>query len=67
MKILHFIIGKGNKQRSNGVNQVIGGICKYSIKNGIEIRVIGYASNAIEQGEIENQDGFKVSVFFIYK
>ena len=63
MKILHFIIGKGNKQRSNGVNQVISGICKYSIKNGINIRVIGYASNAKEQGEIEYQDGFKVSVF----
>jgi len=63
MKILHFIIGKGNKQRSNGVNQVIGGICKYSIKNEINIRVIGYASNAKEQGEIEYQDGFKVTVF----
>ena len=23
MRILHFIIGKGNKHRSNGVNQVI--------------------------------------------
>ena len=63
MRILHFIIGKGNKQRSNGVNQVISGICKYSIKNGINVRVIGYASNAKEQGEIEYQDGFKVTVF----
>lgn len=63
MKILHFIIGKGNKQRSNGVNQVISGICKYSIKHGIEVRVIGYASNAKEQGEVEYQDGFEVSVF----
>ena len=34
MRILHFIIGKGNKHRSNGVNQVISGICKYSIKHG---------------------------------
>lgn len=63
MRILHFIIGKGNKHRSNGVNQVISGICKYSIKHGINVRVIGYASNAKEQGEIEYQDGFKVTVF----
>ena len=42
---------------------MISGICKYSIINGINVRVIGYASNAKEQGEIEYQDGFKVSVF----
>ena len=63
MKILQFIIGKGNKNRPNGVNQVISGHCKYLLKNGIDLKVLGYASNAKVQGETENQDGFEVKVF----
>ena len=63
MKIFHFIIGKANKNRPNGVNQVIAGLCKYSSKNGQDIKVIGLASNAINQGEIEKRDSFEVSVY----
>ena len=60
MKIFHFIIGKANKNRSNGVNQVIAGLCKYSSLNGQSIRVVGLASNAVTEGEIVQRDGFQV-------
>ncbi|MDB4069206.1 glycosyltransferase [Pseudomonadales bacterium] len=63
MKILHFIIGKGNKNRPNGVNQVIAGLCKYSSLNGQSIRVIGLASNADIEGEVIQRDGFQVEVY----
>ena len=63
MKIFHFIIGKANKNRSNGVNQVIAGLCKYSSLNGQSIRVIGLASNAVTEGEIVQRDGFQVEVY----
>ena len=63
MKIFHFILGKANKNRPNGVNQVIAGICKYSSLNGENIKVIGLASNAKFEGEIEERDGFDVIVF----
>jgi glycosyltransferase involved in cell wall biosynthesis len=63
MRILHFILGKANKDRSNGVNQVIAGLCKYSAMNGQSIKVIGLASNAEIEGEIVQQDGFEVEVY----
>lgn len=63
MKIFHFIIGKGNKNRPNGVNQVIAGLCKYSSLNGQSIRVIGLASNAVTEGEMIQRDGFQVEVY----
>jgi glycosyltransferase involved in cell wall biosynthesis len=63
MKVLHFIMGKGNKNRPNGVNQVIAGLCKYSSINGTEIRVIGLASNADLEGEIITRDNFEVIVY----
>jgi len=63
MNIFHFIIGKANKNRSNGVNQVIAGLCKYSSLNGQSLRVIGLASNAVTEGEIVQRDGFQVEVY----
>ena len=63
MKIFHFIIGKANKDRPNGVNQVIAGLCKYSSLNGEDIRVIGLASNAKTEGEIISRDQFDVIVY----
>lgn len=63
MKIFQFIIGKANKNRPNGVNQVIAGLCKYLSKNKQDIKVVGLASNAINEGEIVKRDLFKVSVY----
>lgn len=63
MKIFHFIIGKANKNRPNGVIQVIARLCKYSSLNGQSIRVIGLASNAVTEGEIVQRDGFQVEVY----
>ena len=63
MKVLHFILGKANKDRPNGVNQVIAGICKYSSINGAKIKVIGLASNASNEGEIISRDKFDVIVY----
>lgn len=63
MRIFHFILGKANKDRPNGVNQVIAGLCKYQSKNGEDVKVIGLASNASKEGEIEERDSFKVNVY----
>ena len=63
MKVLHFILGKANKNRPNGVNQVVAGLCKYSSLNGEHIKVIGLASNAKIEGEIEPRDRFDVIVY----
>lgn len=63
MKVLHFILGKANKDRPNGVNQVIAGLCKYSSINGAKIKVIGLASNASKEGEIISRDKFDVIVY----
>lgn len=67
MKIFHFILGKANKERANGVNQVIAGLCKYLSLNGISVKVIGYASNSNYEGEIVNRDNFDVKVFSLYR
>lgn len=51
MKILYFIMGKANKERANGVNQVIHGMVKYLVRLGVDVTVIGKASNVKAQGE----------------
>ncbi|MBK6006671.1 glycosyltransferase family 4 protein [Ramlibacter ginsenosidimutans] len=63
MKVFHFILGKANKDRANGVNQVIAGLAKYSARNGAEVRVIGKAESADAEGEIVHRDGFDVRVY----
>jgi glycosyltransferase involved in cell wall biosynthesis len=63
MKILHFVLGKANKNRANGVNQVVAGIAKYCIRNGADVRVIGMASSVEEQGSLIFRDGFVVEAY----
>lgn len=63
MKILHFILGKANKNRANGVNQVIAGLAKYSTRLGAEIRVIGKAESVSHEGESIPRDGFAVEAY----
>lgn len=63
MKILHFIMGKANKDRANGVNQVIYGMVKYLVRLGVDITVVGKASNAKIQGETVTYPDFSVVVY----
>lgn len=63
MNILHFILGKANKDRANGVNHVIHGLAKYTKRNGCDIKVLGLAESAEGQGEIVYRDGFDVKIY----
>lgn len=63
MKAFVFILGKANKSRANGVNQVIAGLCKYMNAHGVELRVIGLASNVTCEGESIQRDGFCVEAY----
>lgn len=63
MRVLHFILGKANKDRPNGVNQVIAGLGKYCTRHGAEVRVIGKAESVTREGELIVRDGFKVQAF----
>lgn len=63
MRVFHFILGKANKDRPNGVNQVIAGLAKYSARHGAEVRVIGKAGSVTTEGELIARDGFSVQAF----
>lgn len=63
MKILHVILGKADKNRANGVNQVIAGLAKYSAKHGVSVSVVGKAQTASCEGEVIARDGFAVTVY----
>lgn len=63
MKILHFILGKANPERANGVNHVIHGLCKYSSLAGHDIYVIGLSKGMRNNYELVERDNFKVSVY----
>lgn len=63
LQIFHFILGKADKNRANGVNQVIAGLAKYSALHGAEVRVIGKAETVGFEGEIIDRDGFEVQAF----
>ncbi|KJS28788.1 MAG: hypothetical protein VR64_22875 [Desulfatitalea sp. BRH_c12] len=63
MRVLHFILGKANKDRANGVNQVVCGLAKYCARNGAEVRVIGIAEFVNREGEIIDRDGFGVEAY----
>ncbi len=63
MRVLHFILGKANKDRANGVNQVISGLAKYSVRHGAEVRVIGKAQTVESEGERILRDGFEVEAY----
>ena len=63
MKILHFILGKANPERANGVNQVIHGLAKYQSLAGHEVHVIGISSSMNNSYEKVNRDKFEVECF----
>jgi glycosyltransferase involved in cell wall biosynthesis len=63
MRVLHFILGKANKDRANGVNQVIAGLAKYSVRHGAEVRVIGKAESVERESERIARDGFEVEAY----
>lgn len=63
MKVLHFILGKANKDRANGVNQVIAGLAKYCALQGADVRIIGKAESVAHQGERIQRDGFTVEAY----
>jgi glycosyltransferase involved in cell wall biosynthesis len=63
MKILHFVLGKASKERANGVNQVVAGLAKYSIRAGAQVRVVGKTHSVPAVGETIARDGFHAEVF----
>lgn len=63
MRVLHIILGKADKNRANGVNQVIAGLAKYSARNGATISILGKAQTAAQEGEVIQRDGFEVKVY----
>lgn len=63
MKILHFILGKANPNRANGVNHVIHGLCKYSALAGHDVRVIGVSTGMKKDYEFVDRDKFQVNVY----
>ncbi len=66
MKILHFILGKANKSRANGVNQVVAGLAKYCASRGVSTRVIGKAESVEREGEVISRDGFSVEAYSVW-
>lgn len=63
MKIVHFILGRASQNTSNGVNKVIAGLAKYSIKNGHETHVVGLSSSQKENYVLVKRGGFEVESF----
>jgi glycosyltransferase involved in cell wall biosynthesis len=63
LRVLHVILGKANKNRANGVNQVIAGLAKYTAKNGVSTSVLGRAETVSCEGEVIARDGFSVTAF----
>lgn len=63
MKILHFILGKANPDRSNGVNQVIYGLVKYLTLLGHEVHVVGISKSMTTEFEIAQREYFEVEAF----
>ena len=63
MKILHFILGKADKNRPNGVNQVIAGLAKYLVKEGVDLSILGKAGSVEREGAIIDRDGFVVEAY----
>lgn len=63
MKILHFILGKANPDRANGVNQVIHGLAKYQSKAGHEVHVVGISGSMATPYEKVQREEFEVECF----
>lgn len=63
LSVLHVIQGKADKNRANGVNQVIAGLAKYTAKHGVSVAVLGKAQTVSHEGEVIARDGFEVTAF----
>ena len=63
MNILHFILGKANPDRANGVNQVIYGMAKYQSRAGHTVHVVGISKPMKMPYEIVDRGYFKVECF----
>lgn len=63
MRVFHFILGKANKDRANGVNQVIAGLAKYSARHGAEVRIVGLTATVDFEGQLFHRDGFDVFAY----
>ncbi len=63
MKILHFILGKANPNRANGVNQVIYGLAKYQSLQGHQVYVVGISKSMSTPFEEVDRGYFKVEAF----
>ena len=59
MKIVHFIMGKANPNRSNGVNQVIYAFAKYQSLMGNEVVVVGISKSMYIDYEKVDRDYFE--------
>lgn len=63
MKILHFILGKANPDRANGVNQVIYGLAKYQRLAGHEVFVVGISKSLKKTYELIDRVYFQVEAY----
>ncbi len=63
MKILHFILGKANPDRANGVNQVIYGLAKYQRLAGHDVFVIGISMSMKQPYELIQRGFFQVEAY----
>lgn len=67
MRILHFILGKANPDRANGVNQVVYGLAKYQSLAGHEVYVIGLSKSMTIKSEIIDRQYFKVEAYKYFR
>lgn len=63
MKVLHFIMGKANPDRANGVNHVIHGLAKYTVLAGHDVTVVGISKGMKKSYEHVHRDNFNVHVY----
>lgn len=67
MKILHFILGKANPDRANGVNQVIYGLAKYQRLAKQEVFIIGISRSMEHPYEFVDRKYFQVEAYKAFK
>lgn len=63
MRILHFILGKANPDRANGVNQVVYGLAKHQTQNNDVVTVVGVSKSMTIDYELVDRTFFKVHAF----
>lgn len=63
MRILHFILGKANPDRANGVNQVVYGLATHTVLLGHKVHVVGISQSMKTHSEIIQRGVFEVEAF----